>query len=288
MDGYAKEYEGSHLMAASVSRMIKDGEMIIVGIGLPLIAAAIARLGHAPNSTTCFEVGCIGTNSKRMPWSVADSACSDHALASLEMWRMLSDVQRGFIDVGVIGGAQVDRYGNLNSTVITGSDGSYYNPKIRMPGSGGSNDIASSCRRTIIMMRLQEKKFVKNIDYMTSVGHLKGWDSREKAGLLGTGPEAVVTDKAIFRFDSTTKEMYLSEISQYSTIEEVVRLVDWDLKISPDVTIMKPPTKKEMNLMLNLDSAGVVLGSGIRLDDFDKYIKSMMNVYHLSKANVFP
>ena len=263
MDGYAKEYEGSHLMAASVSRMIKDREMIIVGIGLPLIAAAIARLGHAPNSTTCFEVGCIGTNSKRMPWSVADSACSDHALASLEMWRMLSDVQRGFIDVGVIGGAQVDRYGNLNSTVITGSDGSYYNPKIRMPGSGGSN-------------------------YMTSVGHLKGWDSREKAGLLGTGPEAVVTDKAIFRFDSTTKEMYLSEISQYSTIEEVVRLVDWDLKISPDVTIMKPPTKKEMNLMLNLDSAGVVLGSGIRLDDFDKYIKSMMNVYHLSKANVFP
>ncbi|RLB31694.1 MAG: glutaconate CoA-transferase, partial [Deltaproteobacteria bacterium] len=172
----AQDYKAVHQMAVATARMIRDGENVIVGIGLPLIAAAIAGAQHAPNSTILFEGGMIGARSRRMPWSISDSACSDNALAALEVWRVLGDQQAGYIHVGVVGGAQVDRYGNLNSTVILGR-GSYSYPKVRMPGSGGSNDIASSCGRTIIMMRLRKNNFVSKVDFVTSPGFLSGGDS---------------------------------------------------------------------------------------------------------------
>ncbi|MBU4276116.1 MAG: glutaconate CoA-transferase [Proteobacteria bacterium] len=273
MSQSAVEYKASHLMAARTAREINDGETAMIGIGLPLIAGIIARESHAPSSMILFEGGTVGAKSRRMPWSISDSATSDFALAAMELWRMLGDLQAGYIDVGVVGGAQVDRYGNLNSTAILG-EGTLANPKVRMPGSGGANDIASSCGRTIIMMRLGKKNFVSKLDYMTSPGFLTGGDSRQRANLLGGGPEVVVTDKGVFRFDEQDKQMYLAEIDDPANLEAVRALVGWPLKVSPHLKRMQPPTVKEMEIMRQLDPMGLVLGSGaeLQLDDFEKFL----------------
>lgn len=269
----ASGYNASHLMAARTAREIRDGETAIIGIGLPLIAGIIARESHAPSSMIVFEGGTVGAKSRRMPWSISDSATSDFALASMELWRMLGDLQAGYIDVGVVGGAQVDRYGNLNTTAIFG-EGSYALPKVRMPGSGGGNDIASSCGRTIIMMRLGKKNFVSKLDYITSPGFLTGGDARRRANLSGGGPAMVITDKAVFTFDHQDKEMYLSEIDDPANLDLVRELVGWPLRVSPELKIMAPPTCREMEVMQQLDPLGIVLGTGLdlRLDDFEKYL----------------
>ena len=269
----AVAYKASHLMAARTSREIKDGETAMIGIGLPLIAGSLARENHAPSSMILFEGGTVGARSQRMPWSISDSATSDFALASMELWRMLGDLQAGYIDVGVVGGAQVDRYGNLNSTAIIGQ-GSLARPKVRMPGSGGANDIASSCGRTIIMMRLRPKNFVERLDYMTSPGFLSGGDSRQRSGIRGGGPAVVVTDRAVFRFDEQDKEMYLAEIDDPANLDQVRELVGWPLRVSPQLERIKPPTAREMGIMRQLDPLGLVLGSGadLQLDDFEKFL----------------
>jgi len=276
MNQYASKYSPVQQMAASTARMIRDGEVAIIGIGLPLIAAAIARAEHAPNSTILFEGGGIGARSNRMPWSIADTPCTDNAIACMEVWRILSDMQAGYIDVGIIGGAQVDRFGNLNSTAIFG-DGSYFNPHVRMPGSGGSNDIASSCGRTIIMMRLRKNNFVRQVDYVTSPGYLQGFDSRERIGLRGGGPAAVITEKGLFRFDPQTKEMYLHEVAENSKVEEISELVDWDLKIASDLRTMEPPTCSQIELMKQIDPLGAIIGTkgSLNMDCFSEYARVM-------------
>ena len=266
-------YSASHLMAARTAREIKDGEVAMIGIGLPLIAGIIARENHAPSSMIVFEGGTVGGKSRRMPWSISDSATSDFALAAMELWRILGDLQAGYVDVGVVGGAQVDRYGNLNSTAIFGA-GSYAHPKVRMPGSGGANDIASSCKRTIIMMRLSSKSFVSKLDYMTSPGFLTGGDARQRANLAGGGPAMMITDQAVFRFDDQDKEMYLAEIDDPANLETVREKVGWDLRVSPELKTMKAPTAEEMKIMQQLDPLGIVLGSGagLQLEDFEQFL----------------
>lgn len=269
----ALKYNAAHLMAARAAREIKDGETAMIGVGLPLAAGIIAREVHAPSSMIVFEGGTVGAKSRRMPWSISDSATSDFALAAMELWRMLGDLQAGYVDVGVVGGAQVDRYGNLNSTAIFGQ-GSYARPKVRMPGSGGANDIASSCGRTIIMMRLGSRNFVSRLDYLTSPGYLSGGDTRARANLSGGGPALVVTDRAVFRFDEQDKEMYLAEIDDPANLEAVQKLVGWPLRVSPELKKMKPPSAKEMEVMHRLDPLGIVLGTGaeLELEDFEKYL----------------
>ena len=272
-------YRPVHQMAASTAREIRDGEVVMVGVGLPLMAGALAREDHAPHSTILFESGTVGAQSRRMPWSISDSATSDFALSCMEMWRMLGDVQAGYINVGVVGGAQIDRYGNLNSTVILG-EGNYACPKVRMPGSGGANDIASSCGRTIIMMRLKNNNFVHQLDYMTSPGHLKGYDSRARAGLRGGGPEVVVTDRAIFRFQDEDKGIYLAEIDDISNLQQIKDLVNWPLKVSPNLKQMEAPSAKQLEIMARLDPFGIILGAGegIDYDDFEKYSGAMEEI----------
>jgi len=282
MSERAEQFQAVHQMACAAARLIRDGETVIVGIGLPLIAAVIAREEHAPNSTILFEGGAIGTKSRRIPWSIADSATSDYAQACMEVWRVLSDVQAGYIDVGIVGGAQIDRFGNLNSNTIIGQ-GSYISPQVRMPGSGGSNDIASSCGRTIIMMRLRKENFVDKVDFVTSPGFLEGGDSRRRMGLRGGGPEAVVTDKGIFRFHPETKRMFLSEISSRSSIREIKEFVGWDLEVAADLKSMEAPKELQMEIMARFDPLGIILGPSeeIRLDDFQSYYQAMIkNVLH--------
>ena len=279
MTEYAEKYSPAHLMAVCAAREIKDGETAIVGIGLPLIAATIAREDHAKRACIIFEGGTVGTQSKRMPWSISDSANSDFTQACMEVWRILGDQQAGYLDVGIVGGAQIDRFGNLNSTVIKGA-GDYRKPKVRMPGSGGGNDIASSCKRTIIMMRLRKNNFVDQVDYITAPGHLDGGDARLRAGLKGGGPSVVVTDYGIFRFEEQSREMYLEQVIDHSKLDAVREMVGWDLKVSPGLGVMEPPTQKQMEIMRRFDPLGIVLGSGddLDLDDFEKFVNALNGI----------
>ncbi|MGB9887243.1 MAG: CoA-transferase subunit beta [Moorellales bacterium] len=248
------------LMVLTAAKELKDGEIAFVGIGLTLLAGIVAQLLHAPNLTIVYESGCIGPKKWRVDFNVGDSSAADGAVALTSMWRVFGDLQACFYDVGVIGAAQIDKYGNLNSTAVFGS-GDYCAPEVRFPGSGGGNDIGSSVGRTIVMMKFQARRFVRRVDYMTTPGYLDGSPgARERAGLVGGGPTAVITDKAIFRFDSVTHEMYLDALYPGVTPEEIRAGVEWDLKLAPEVKTVPLPTPEELAALRRADPANLVMG----------------------------
>jgi glutaconate CoA-transferase subunit B len=257
-------------MAAAAAKEIKNREMVFVGIGLPLMAGLLAKATHAPDITLVYESGCFGTVQQRVSYNVGDSACADGAFYVTSLWRTFSDMQRGYIDVGIIGGAQIDRYGNLNTTVLLGY-GNYQKPKTRLPGSGGGNDIGSSAKRTIIIMRLERRRFAPKVDYLTTPGHLKGWDSRKKAGLYGGGPAAVITDKCIFRFEEVTREMYLDSLHPGVSLEDVKKQVQWNLKVAEKLKITEPPTMGEVKLIRELDPSGIIIGADSATADIKNF-----------------
>ena len=197
------------------------------------------------------------------------------------MWRVFSDQQRGYITLGIIGGAEIDPFGNLNTTVILGDGYSYEHPMIRLPGSGGANDIASSVGRSVIMMRLQKGKFVKKLHYITSPGYLTGPGAREKAGLLGKGPELVVTEKCVFGFDEQTKEMYLQSLFHGFTVADIQDLVGWDLKVASNLKEVELPTEEQIHVLRAYDPMGFVLGTkgGSGKEDFDGFCEKVKRGY---------
>ncbi len=274
-------YTTQELMVSACSRLIKDGECVFIGVGIPLLAGVVASKIHAPNSVLIYEAGGVGPNSRRLPWTISDNATTDNALMATELWRVLGDVQRGFIDVAVIGGAQIDKYGNLNTTAIIGEGKTYHMPTTRLPGSGGGNDLASSAKRVLVIMRLEKRKFVEKLDYITSPGFISGPGAREKAGLKGGGPEAVITDKCIFRFDPLTKEMYLDELFPGITVDEVRENVGWDMKVGSRLKQITPPTEEEIKIMHKIDPLGVVLGSKSKQENqsFEEYYQVMKKSY---------
>lgn len=261
---FSKDYTTNELMAVACAKEIKDYEVVFVGIGVPMIAGMLATKTHAQNAKVVYEGGGIGAKSRRMPLTISDNPTTENAIIATETWRIFTDTQAGYVDKGVIGGAQVDKYGNLNTTVILkkkGKEATYDTPFVRLPGSGGANDIASNCRETVIMMKLAKGKFVNEVDFITSPGHLTGPGAREKAGLKGKGPSAMVTNKGVFRFDETTKEMYLDTIFPNVTVEEIKEYFDWDLKISDSLKVIDPPLESEIQLIREADPQGLVLGS---------------------------
>jgi glutaconate CoA-transferase subunit B len=278
---YAKDYVTTELMASVVTRMIRNDDVVFVGVGIPLIAGIVAVGTHAPEAILVYEGGGIGARTRRVPWTISDNPTTDNALAAAQMWRVFSDQQRGLITLGIIGGAEIDRFGNLNTTAIFGSGGSYKRPKIRLPGSGGANDIASSALRTIIMMRLEKGKFVERIQFITSPGYLTGSGARERAGLLGHGPVAVITQKCVFGFDEHTKEMYLKQLYPGVTVEDVKEIVDWDLKVSDTLSEVEPPTEKQIRIMRAFDPMNVVLGkkSDLKDESFDSFYAMIKKGY---------
>ncbi len=278
---YAKNYATTELMASVVARMIKNDDVVFVGVGIPLIAGIVAVGTHAPEAILVYEGGGIGARTRRVPWTISDNPTTDNAIAAAQMWRVFSDQQRGLVTVGIIGGAEVDRFGNLNTTVIYGPGGSYEKPKIRLPGSGGGNDIASSALRTLIMMRLAKGKFVERIQFITSPGYLSGPGAREKAGLLGHGPVAVITEKCVFGFDENTKEMYLKHLYSGVTAEEIKTIVEWDLKVSDTLSEVEPPTEEQVRIMRSFDPMNLVLGKKSDLKDasFDSYYTQLKKGY---------
>jgi len=277
----APDFSTAELMASVVARQVRNDDVVFIGVGIPLIAGIVAVCTHAPGAILVYEGGGIGARTRRIPWTISDNPTTDNALAATQMWRVFGDQQRGFITLGIIGGAEIDRFGNLNTTVIPGPGGSYARPKVRLPGSGGANDIASSALRTIIMMRLQKGKFVKRVQYLTSPGFLDGPGARERAGLHGSGPVMVVTDRCVFGFDDRTKEMTLQKLYPCVKVEEVKALVDWELAVSPDLEEMEPPTEEQLRAMRTYDSMGLVLEkkSARQGESFEEFCRQMKCSY---------
>lgn len=254
----AKTYTNPELMAVLAAKEINDKEKIFVGIGLPMMAGFLAINTHASHSTLIFEGGYTGKQQPLACTDVGDSVLGNESLYITSTWRIFSDLQRGLFDLAIIGAAQVDKYGNVNSTALFGNK-SYEQPLVRLPGSGGANDMASSAKRVLIMTRLEKRRFVDRVDYITSPGYIDGPFARQKAGLKGEGPAAVITDKGVFRFDEDTKEMYLESVYPGLTIAEVRRDVDFHLRVAPKVRVVKPPKVEEIEFMRNFDPLDMIL-----------------------------
>lgn len=278
---YAKDYSFAELMAVVAAKEIRDGERVFVGIGIPMIAGFLANYTHAPKAILIFEGGYIGGRPPSACTDVGDSALGFRAPYITSLWRTFSDLQRGYCDLAVIGSAQVDKHGNVNSTAIIGGR-TYQNPEVRLPGSGGANDMVSSAGRTLIMARLERRRFVPRVDYITSPGYIDGPGAREKAGLKGGGPVAVITDKAVFRFDENTKEMFLSSVYPSVNIEDVKRGVGWDLKVAQGVKVVEPPTKKEVRFIRSFDPTDVILRRRCLFEkvDFSSWIALIKSNQH--------
>jgi glutaconate CoA-transferase subunit B len=255
---HANDYTLMELMAATMAREFSDMETAFVGIGPPLIAAMVAKFTHAPNMTIAVEGGAVGSEPRRLLTCIADSTIDERAYSCMPMWRLFGDQQRGFFDVGLIGAAQIDKFGNLNTTAI----GGYPKAKVRVAGSGGGNDIGSSVGRLLIMMRQEKRRFIERVDYLTTPGFLSGGESRQKAGLPGGGPAAVITDMGVFRFDQESKEMYLDSYHPGLKPEEVKNNVSWELIISPNVSETEAPSQEQVEIMRILDPYGLYLGNG--------------------------
>ncbi len=253
------EYSKIEFLVACASSHVRDGENVFGGTGLPLLAALLAKETHARNINLISEAGFIDARPREVPLSVADTRYYLGCSASIGLIETLGFIlQAGHVDVGFLGAAQIDEYGNLNTTYI----GPYESPKVRLPGSGGGNDIASSAKRLIIMMTHDKRKFVKQLDHLTSPGHLEGPGSREKWSMVGGGPEVVITDMCQMDFDPKTLKIRLMSVHPGYTVQDVLDNVMFDLIIPDDVPTTEEPTQEQIDVMHRLDPHGVYLGKG--------------------------
>lgn len=252
MAEHAVEYTADEMMTVAASRALGDGVVCFVGIGLPSTAANLARRMHAPNAVLIYESGCIGAKPTRLPASIGDGVLSEHADAVIGVPEIFSYwLQAGRIDVGFLGAAQIDRFANINTTVI----GPYDDPKVRLPGAGGAPEIAANCGSVIITLRHSPRAFVERVDFVTSLGHGDGGDHRARLGLRGAGPERVITDLGVLEPDPTTKELTLTSVHPGVTVEQVREATGWDLRVAADVTVGEPPTAEELRVLRQLKAA---------------------------------
>jgi glutaconate CoA-transferase subunit B len=239
------DYTLSELMAAAGARELQDREVVAVGLGLPVVASFLAKLTHAPNATILFELGVIDPEPVHCGVGLADPRVWYRAKMLSSFVDILGTIlHKGRVDVGFLGGLEVDQYGNLNTTLVG-------DPRARfrhMVGSGGANDIASCARRTIIIMRHEARKLTKAISFITSPGYISGGDSRMQAGLQG-GPSRVITDKAIFGFHPETKQMALMSIHPGSTLDDVLGTMGFAPLVPEHVPYTEPPTKEQVRLI---------------------------------------
>jgi glutaconate CoA-transferase subunit B len=250
------DYTPSELMIAASARALAGERIVFVGVGLPNIACNLARRTVAPDLELVYESGVYGARPARLPLSIGDPTLVSGATLVCPMPDLfLYYLQGGRIAAAFLGAAQIDRFGNLNTTVI----GDYSQPKVRLPGSGGACEIAIHARKVFIIARLSRRTFVEQLDFCTSAGHLRGRPGeRDALGMPGAGPQMVVTDKAILRFDRDSGEMFLSSVHPGLTVEEVQAGVSWPLKVSPDLQVTEPPTAEELRLIREeLDVNGI-------------------------------
>jgi glutaconate CoA-transferase subunit B len=246
----AGAYTASELLAVSAGRLLKDGQIVFAGVGIPLLAATLAQRAHAPHLTILFEGGTIGPFivPGELPPSTNEQRCTRRANMVLPITDVLLLLQRGYVDVGFMGGAQIDRFGNLNSSFI----GDAANPKIRLPGTGGGNDI-SSLTDMIVAMKHEKRRFVPQVDFITSPGWVRGGRSRAQAGLPQGGMWRVVTDLAILGFDEETREMKVLALQQGVTREQVQENTGFELAFDGRVETAEPPRREELEILRELD-----------------------------------
>lgn len=251
-----EEYNATELMIINAARLLKDGDQVFVGVGIPNLACNLARRTHAPNLQMIYEAGVVGAQPDRLPLSIGDPTLVSGATSVCSMYDMFTlYLQRGNVDVGFLGGAQIDQYGNINATVI----GDYDHPKVRLPGSGGSMEIAAWANRCYIITPHQARRFPARVDFRTSVGFMDGGDERQKSGLRGKGPQAVVTNLGILEPDENG-ELILAAIHPGCTVEKARENTGWPLKVSPGLRTTRAPKSDELRILRNeLDPQGIYI-----------------------------
>ena len=239
-------YKPVELLICTASRLMDDNSTAFIGTGIPMLAASLAQRMHAPNLVAVFEFGGTGAILEELPLAVGGESTFHRAIAAAGICDVMETAQRGFIEYGFLGGAQIDPFGNLNSTVI----GDFKHPKVRLPGSGGGNDVGSHCWQTIAIMRHDKRRFVEQLDFITTPGYLSGPGARETAGLPpGTGPYRVVSNLAVLGYHPQTKRMMLLATHPGITVEDVVDNTGFDLVIPDKVESNPPPTAEELHIL---------------------------------------
>jgi glutaconate CoA-transferase, subunit B len=247
-------FSSSELLTINAARLLRDGDVVFVGVGLPNLACNLARQTHAPNLLMIYEAGVIGAQPARLPLSIGDPTLVSDALAVCSMYDIFAFyLQRGNVDVGFLGGAQIDRFGNINATVI----GDYEHPKVRLPGSGGSMEIAAWANRCYIITPHQARRFPEKVHFRTSAGYLGSRSQREAAMLRGGGPQAVVTNLGIMEPDETG-ELVLTALHPGATFEQAQENTGWELKAAEDLQVTDPPSEEELHILHEeLDPTGI-------------------------------
>jgi len=239
-------YNPTELLICSSSRLMEDGATAFIGTGIPMLAAMLAQRMHAPNLVAVFEFGGTGAILEELPRAVGERRTFHRALAASGIRDVVEAAQRGFIEYGFLGGAQIDAHGNLNTTTI----GDHDHPKVRLPGSGGGNDVGSHCWRTIAIMRHDKQRFVSKVDFITTPGYLQGPGAREAAGLpAGTGPYRVVTNLAVLGYQTQSRRKIVHATQPGATLDQVVENTSFELEVADHVDQAAPPSAKELSIL---------------------------------------
>jgi glutaconate CoA-transferase, subunit B len=239
-------YSSAELMIINAARLLRDQDVVFVGVGQPNLACNLAKRTHAPNLVMIYEAGVIGAEPARLPLSIGDPTLVSNSLAVVSMYDIFTlYLQRGNVDVGFMGGAQIDKFGNINATYI-GDD--YFHPKTRLPGSGGSQEIAAWANRCYIMTPHQKRRFPEKVDFITSAGFLNGRDERNITGVRGAGIVGVVTDLGFLEPDENG-ELILTALHPGKTVDQARQNTGWELKIKTDLKTTEPLTEKELKIL---------------------------------------
>ncbi|HEX4647516.1 MAG TPA: CoA-transferase [Steroidobacteraceae bacterium] len=246
----APPYTSDEMMTVTAARQLRNGSVCFVGIGLPSAACNLARRTHAPDLVLIYESGTVGARPQVLPLSIGDGELAETATCVVTLPEVFAQyLQRGRVDVGFLSAAQIDRFGNLNSTVI----GSYSRPAVRLPGSGGAPDIATHAREVLLIMKQSPRSFVPRLDFLTSCGFLAGSGERRRAGFPGRGPKAVITDFGILRPHRESEELELAALYPGVTADATRAATGWPLAVADDLEILPPPDAEDLRILRDLN-----------------------------------
>lgn len=246
-------WTADEMMTVAAARQLRDGMTCFVGIGLPSTAANLARVTHAPGLVLIYESGTLGSKPDRLPLSIGDGILASTADAVISVPEVFNYwLQPGRIDVGFLGAAQLDRLGNINTTVIGGD---YRHPKVRLPGAGGAPEIAASCREVIVVVRHSPRALVERVDFITSVGYGQGPGERERLGLAGGGPRVVITDLGILEPDPDSCELTLTRLHRGASVAKAREATGWPLALAADLSTTDPPSQQELEILRRLEGS---------------------------------